>query len=79
MPRREGRESMSTRKVLLTDLKPGKTIVVRSAAVDAVAPDPEVTGVTLRAIREKVDSIGSRLDRSVAVLARLEAKLGEAS
>ncbi|HEX3128361.1 MAG TPA: hypothetical protein VH394_13610 [Thermoanaerobaculia bacterium] len=63
---------MSARKVLLTDPKPGKTIVVRSEAVDT----PEVE-TALRAIREKVDSIGSHLDRSVAVLARLEAKLGE--
>lgn len=63
---------MSMRKVLLTDPKPGKTIVVRSEVVDT----PEVQAA-LRAIREKVDSIGSHLDRSVDVLGRLEAKLGE--
>ena len=67
---------MSARKILLTDPKPSKTIVVRSEDVDALTPEAETA---LQAIREKVDSIGSRLDRSVAVLGRLEAKLGEAS
>jgi hypothetical protein len=65
---------MSAKKVLLIDPKPGKTIIVRSAAVEAVAPEVEIA---LRAIREKIDSVGSRLDRSVDVLGRLEAKLGE--
>lgn len=68
---------MSAKKVLLIDPKPGKTIIVRSAdveGVEAVAPEVEIA---LRAIREKIDSVGSRLDRSVAVLGRLEAKLGE--
>ncbi len=70
---------MSAKKVLLTDPRPGKTIVIRSADVaDIEAASPEVE-TALRAIREKIDSIGSHLDRSVAVLARLEAKLGEAS
>lgn len=63
------------KSILLNDFKPGKTIVVRSGELE-VGPDVEIA---LRAIREKIDAIGSHLDRSAAVLGRLETKLGEAS
>lgn len=61
------------KRIVLTDIKPGKTVTVETESRDA--RDAEAA---LRAIREKIDAIGSNLDRSVAVLSRLEAKLGEA-
>ena len=65
---------MSARKVLLTDPKPGKTIVVRSEDVDRLTPEAENA---LRAIREKIDSIGSKIDQGATIVGRLEAKLGQ--
>lgn len=70
---------MSVKKILLTDPRPGKTIILRSEEAEAASPEVPEVETALRAIREKIDAIGSHLDRSVAVLARLEAKLGEAS
>ena len=66
------------KRAVLNHVKAGKTIVTRSdevAADRSYGPDVEAA---LRAIGEKIDSIGSHLDRSAAVLGRLEAKLGEA-
>ena len=57
------------KRILLTDAKPAKRV-----AVSGPTEDPEAA---LRAIREKIDAIGSNLDRGVAALNRLEAKLGE--
>jgi hypothetical protein len=59
MSRREGRESMSTRKVLLTD------------------PEGQEAKAALRAIQEKINSINFNVDRSVALVERLQAKLGQ--
>lgn len=68
------------KSILMNDIKPGKTIVVRSGdagnAGNARDTDAEAA---LRAIRAKIEAIGSHLDRSAATLGRLEAKLGEAS
>ena len=59
------------KRILLTDAKPAKRVAVSSLTED------RETEAALRAIREKVDAIGSNLDRGVAALNRLEAKLGE--
>ena len=59
------------KRILLTDVKPAKRVTVAGPAEDREAE------AALRAIREKVDAIGANLDRSVAALNRLEAKLGE--
>lgn len=56
------------KRILLTDVKPAKRITVSGA-------DDRDAEAALRAIREKIDAIGSNLDRGVAVLNRLEAKL----
>jgi len=58
------------KRILLSDVKPAKRITVSGQA------DREAEAA-LRAIREKVNAIGSNLDRSVAALNRLEAKLEE--
>ena len=52
------------KRILLTDVKPAKRVTISHEEETA-----------LRAIREKIDEIGSNLDRSVATLSRLEAKL----
>lgn len=59
------------KRILLTDVKPVKRVVVSGLTEDREAE------AALRAIREKIDAIGSNLDRGVAALNRLEAKLGE--
>jgi len=63
------------KRILLTDVKPAKRITVSGRAEDRDAHEEETA---LRAIREKIDAIGSNLDRGVSTLSRLEAKLGEA-
>lgn len=63
------------KRILLTDVKPAKRVTVAGPAA-GLAEDREAEAA-LRAIREKVDAIGANLDRSVAALNRLEAKLGE--
>ncbi len=59
------------KRILLNDAKPAKRVAVSRLTEDREAE------AALRAIREKVDAIGSNLDRSIAALNRLEAKLGE--
>jgi hypothetical protein len=59
------------KRILLTDAKPAKRITVSGQ------PEDRDAEAALRAIREKVDAIGSNLDRSVAALDRLERKLGD--